>query len=326
MRMPHVKLFKLAYWSRLWNLMASERVRLYSRKYAVEGDLVLAHRAGGGGADGRGGGGGEDGVSGKSVPMCPSYLSGFTNKRGGNVWRFGWHAGGEGGDVIGGDQAPDIHVVSAQEERERAFSIFEVVLPVVDGDVRCVLPRNGVGKFIRRLVKAEGMSDVLRGGDNATQRCGFRSLVVRPQELVHKLICYSDRDADLTHSMVSVDFNQTVGGGECGQQDRAGAGLDGNGGEGRETDGQGLGRWRALVMSFTLPPSSYATMMVREVCGPQPTLCMHAHAHTYTHPHACTHARMHACARTHTRSLTRLHIGNESLDAPKRSVSVAFAA
>ena len=33
------------------------------------------------------------------------------------------------------------------------------------------------------------------------------------------------------------------------------------------TDGEhGIGaRWKALVMSFTLPPSSYATMMVREV-------------------------------------------------------------
>jgi tRNA(Glu) U13 pseudouridine synthase TruD len=37
--MPHAKLFKLAYWSRVWNLMASHRVRRYSTKYAVEGDL-----------------------------------------------------------------------------------------------------------------------------------------------------------------------------------------------------------------------------------------------------------------------------------------------
>ena len=35
--MPHAKLFKLAYWSRVWNLMASERARTYSMHYAVAG-------------------------------------------------------------------------------------------------------------------------------------------------------------------------------------------------------------------------------------------------------------------------------------------------
>jgi hypothetical protein len=39
---------------------------------------------------------------------------------------------GEGDGVVGGDTAPDIHVVTSQEETDRAFSIFEVVLPGVD--------------------------------------------------------------------------------------------------------------------------------------------------------------------------------------------------
>ena len=36
--MPHAKLFKLAYWSRVWNLMASERARCYSMRHAVAGN------------------------------------------------------------------------------------------------------------------------------------------------------------------------------------------------------------------------------------------------------------------------------------------------
>jgi tRNA(Glu) U13 pseudouridine synthase TruD len=337
MGMPHVKLFKLAYWSRLWNLMASERVRLYSLKHAVAGDLVLAERRAGGvegGVEGGGGGGGgeakgggsgggargsgEEGVGGeggrplsskeeKHVPMCPSYLSGFTNKLGENVWRFGGHAGGEGDGLVGRDTAPDIHVVTPEEERDRAFSIFEVVLPVVDSDVRCVLPTNGVGKFVKRLVKAEGMADVLKNGDNATQRCGFRSLVVRPQELDYKLIGYTDRDSDITPSVVSVVFKQAVGAVEGVQEGAAGASQKESGGVGCEEEGKRLGRWRALVMSFTLPPSSYATMMAREVLCPHPSAQPRMHARQHVQARRTT-ARAHSYAHTRTRTRTRTRL------------------
>jgi len=41
--------------------------------------------------------------------------------------------------------------------------------------------------------------------------------------------------------------------------------LGEKGGVEQAKEGGGEGKWRALVLSFTLPPSSYATMMVREV-------------------------------------------------------------
>jgi hypothetical protein len=189
--MPHAKLFKLAYWSRVWNLMASERARRYSMAHAVEGDLVLAQGAtdesegvqtmrGDAEKEGRSGGG-EEGRPpgafgtrcGEAVPMSPAYLSGYTNKRGENVWRFGEKGHGAAG------KAPDIHCVSAEDERQRRFSIFEVVLPVVDSEVRCVLPKNSIRKFVKKLVKKDGMGDVLKSAGEILQRVGFLLSVLR---------------------------------------------------------------------------------------------------------------------------------------------------
>eukprot|EP00960_Hanusia_phi_P028272 747293-Hanusia_phi.AAC.1 len=42
--MPHARLFKFAYWSRVWNLLASERARRMSMRHAVEGDIVLVRK------------------------------------------------------------------------------------------------------------------------------------------------------------------------------------------------------------------------------------------------------------------------------------------
>ena len=102
------------------------------------------------------------------------------------------------------------------------------------------------------------------------QRCNFRSLVVRPKDLQYKLATYSDRDADLTTHMVSLGSpeNVSVCNGEGGREGgEAILGAGGDRGAGAEEEGSrrvnvSAGSWRALVLSFTLPPSCYATMMV----------------------------------------------------------------
>jgi tRNA(Glu) U13 pseudouridine synthase TruD len=41
--MPHCRMFKQAYWSKIWNLAATERVKLYGVEKAAEGDVVLVY-------------------------------------------------------------------------------------------------------------------------------------------------------------------------------------------------------------------------------------------------------------------------------------------
>ena len=125
------------------------------------GDLVLVYGSQGEGEDE----GGQDGEEG-SMPISPSYLSGFTNRKGESTWRFG-EAGKRGGPA--GGKAPELHVVTSEEEADRRYSIFDVVLPVVDSEVRCVLPKNSVRKFVKKLVKKDGMGDLLKSSENATQ-------------------------------------------------------------------------------------------------------------------------------------------------------------
>ena len=56
------------------------------------------------------------------------------------------NANGTGLGSSWGGAAPDIHAVTAEEEEERKFSIFDVVLPVVDSEVRAsVLPWSSLG-------------------------------------------------------------------------------------------------------------------------------------------------------------------------------------
>ena len=97
--------------------------------------------------------------------------------------------------------APEIRVVTEEEEAARTYSIFDVVLPVIDSAVQCVLPQNSVGRFVKRLVKDDGMGALLKG-HNATQRCHFRALVARATDLTFRLAAYARRDADLTPHMV----------------------------------------------------------------------------------------------------------------------------
>ena len=48
--------------------------------------------------------------------------------------------------------APEIRVVTEEEEAARTYSIFDVVLPVIDSSVLCVLPRNSVGRFVNTYI------------------------------------------------------------------------------------------------------------------------------------------------------------------------------
>ena len=125
-----------------------------------------------------------------------------------------------------------------------------------------------------------------RNGDldrNRWQRCNFRSLVVRPTDLQYKLATYSDRDSDLTSHMVALTSPPSTANtsaeaaptreatSPCGEASSAldthegrtrGSGGDEEG-SGGERSGEGkTGKWLALVLSFTLPPSCYATMLV----------------------------------------------------------------
>ena len=72
---------------------------------------------------------------------------------------------------------------------------------MIDSTVQCVLPQNSVGRFVKRLVKDDGMGALLKG-HNATQRCHFRALVARATDLTFRLAAYARRDADLTPHMV----------------------------------------------------------------------------------------------------------------------------
>lgn len=163
--MPHGRILRQAYWSCVWNKMASARIALYGAAHpaalarrapalraprarsdkrarmhtgldsAVEGDLVLASaEARGAGEEARGpaaaGEDAEDAAWGQrkirlGEQVVTSHLSNFAQRNGSAAWRFG--------DAGAGAQAPEVHVVTAAEAAEGRYGIHHVVLPVLDG-------------------------------------------------------------------------------------------------------------------------------------------------------------------------------------------------
>ena len=134
--------------------------------------------------------------------------------------------------------------------------------------------------------------DILRCACVVQQRCNFRSLVVRPRDLTFKIVGYKDRDSDLTAAMVEASdasVDRDASDGEAGRgEGNAGA----QGPKGHEGPGQ---IWSALVLSFTLPPSSYATMMAREVI--YVGTGGNTHTETQRSSHAVQRRAVHACTR-----------------------------
>uniref|UniRef100_A0AAJ7TWR6 Pseudouridylate synthase 7 homolog n=1 Tax=Petromyzon marinus TaxID=7757 RepID=A0AAJ7TWR6_PETMA len=122
-----------------------------------------------------------------------------------------------------------------------AASVLDVVLPLPGFDV--VYPTHKVGDVYREMLSADGLDvDKLRHRVREYSLSGaYRKVIVRPRGMTWELCRYDDS----TVPLIATDLDLL---------------------EGRSpAPAQPEGRYRALKMEFSLPPSSYATMAVREV-------------------------------------------------------------
>ncbi|XP_076590186.1 pseudouridylate synthase 7 homolog isoform X1 [Chaetodon auriga] len=142
----------------------------------------------------------------------------------------------EGDLVLRGTAA---HVLSAEEAEK--CSIHDVVMPLPGFDV--IYPSHHVGKGYRELLSADGLDiDNMRHKVKDYSLAGaYRRIIIRPSDVSWEVIHYDDPRISLVHS----DYEKL--------ENKPAPVFN------KE------GKYRALRMEFSLPPSTYATMAIREV-------------------------------------------------------------
>uniref|UniRef100_A0A8D3A302 Pseudouridylate synthase 7 homolog n=1 Tax=Scophthalmus maximus TaxID=52904 RepID=A0A8D3A302_SCOMX len=131
------------------------------------------------------------------------------------------------------------HVLTAEEAESR--SIHDIVMPLPGYDV--IYPTHHVGEGYRELLTADGLDlDNMRHKVKDYSLAGaYRRVIIRPSDVSWSVIQYDDPRISLVHS----DFEIL--------EKKAAPVFN------KE------GKHRALRMEFSLPPSTYATMAIREV-------------------------------------------------------------
>lgn len=142
----------------------------------------------------------------------------------------------EGDLVLKGGTA---HMLSAEEAD--GLSIHDIVMPLPGYDV--IYPSHHVGKGYREMLTADGLDiDAMRHKVKDYSLAGaYRRVVIRPTAVSWEVIQYDDPRISLVHTDVEK------------LEDKPGPVFN--------TEG----KYRALRMEFSLPPSTYATMAIREV-------------------------------------------------------------
>ena len=136
-------------------------------------------------------------------------------------------------------------------ENEEDFCIQDVLIPIPGTKVK--FPDNEVKSWFEEFLAEDDMS--LESFDSSVKDYrlpgDYRAVVVRPGEVDWSLVSHDDPLKDLLLSDKDLLENKDSGGGDCaGVQNRL---------------SEEVGRFRSLVLRFSLPSSSYATMALREV-------------------------------------------------------------
>ncbi|CAG08629.1 unnamed protein product, partial [Tetraodon nigroviridis] len=142
----------------------------------------------------------------------------------------------EGDLILKGTTA---HVLSAEEAEN--YSIHDIVMPLPGYDV--IYPSHHVGNGYKELLSADGLDiDKMKHKVKDYSLAGaYRRIVIRPTDVSWEVINYDDPRISLVHSDFEILENKPA---PVFNKD---------------------GKYRALRMEFSLPPSSYATMAIREV-------------------------------------------------------------
>ena len=244
-----------AYQSFLWNQAASRRMKQYGLK-CIEGDLVAVSAASNlePARDNWDGNEAVEQLEGFENEEVPSdTLEELPNgsehvlAAEGNAFQSAKHHG-------------TVHVLTADDLASGRFSIKDVVLPIVGAD--SILPGNEIGSFYTELLARDGLTLGSFSTCVPVYRMSgaYRRLLQLPLDFSWRVMHYADPNAELAVTELTNARRRGDAGGapEVAGAKGAGVVLDAAGTE-------ASGPLQAVQLEFTLPPGTYATMLLREL-------------------------------------------------------------
>ena len=162
----------------------------------------------------------------------------------------------EGGGGTSGLKGKEVKILMEDDIKSNKYNIEDVVLPLVGSRVK--YPTNSSGEMIDALLKADGLSktDFNKMDDRELSLCGdYRKIIIRPDDIEFEIKAYRDplqpllkTDLMKVHKAELDCIDLTNGDAELpSQEDDKGLPLIG------------------MIIGFTLPASSYATIALREL-------------------------------------------------------------
>jgi tRNA pseudouridine13 synthase len=161
-----------------------------------------------------------------------------------------------------------VHVVTQEDVEAARFSIRDVLLPLVGSD--SVLPTHEISNYLLQLLAEDGLTLKSFATCSAIYRTegGYRRLIQIPGNFEYCVIGYADPDVELVDTELSA-FVKRRRNAEAEAFEPAAVPASSlpnknilNEGGAASNSGETL---RAAILRFTLPPGTYATIMLREL-------------------------------------------------------------
>uniref|UniRef100_UPI00398ED770 pseudouridylate synthase 7 homolog isoform X2 n=1 Tax=Pristiophorus japonicus TaxID=55135 RepID=UPI00398ED770 len=144
--------------------------------------------------------------------------------------------------VVSGDLVlKGVTAVPIEESEVEKHSIHDIVMPLPGFDV--LYPKHKIGKAYEEMMAADGLdiNNMRHKIRDYSLSGAYRKIIIRPQNVTWGILVYDDNKIPLVHTDVEK--------------------LEGT----SLPESSKGGKFQALKMDFSLPPSTYATMAIREV-------------------------------------------------------------
>jgi tRNA pseudouridine13 synthase len=238
-----------AYQSYIWNMAVTERIRVYGYKCVV-GDIVPVSNA--------------ELID--NIAMEDNDIS-FQNSE---------EIASKGDDFQSTRKLKegDVRILTKADVESNKFTICDVILPLPGSDI--ILPDNIIGQFYIDLLSKDGLSLKVFKECSLTFRLlgAYRRMIQFPKDFKWSVVYYEDPNAELvsteftsmrsTYGKMGSSFSMSSTENSPGTTISMASGATTN--ESVITkENSNSTSIRAAVISFILPPGTYATMMLREL-------------------------------------------------------------
>jgi tRNA pseudouridine13 synthase len=150
-----------------------------------------------------------------------------------------------------GDGCPDVKVVTDEDVAMKRYSLEDVVLPLIGAKTRN--PGNASGNVFDAVLKENNLTlEMIEQLDEREFQCSgdYRKLICRPTDVDFNIFEYVDE----LQPLLQTDYMKLNG-----------MDVDRNSASGETAKREGKDPLLAMVVGFSLPSSSYATIFLREL-------------------------------------------------------------